>query len=127
MNQKIYNETRAACLAGGMTDDASEEYAQDMASRKPGSGNPHFNPVKVPTRFSLPMGFSYEPGNGTRFEVYLAPHYSGGVLVSLLNFNTCHLFPFPPHPSYVAEKLALLSRDAEEMAKLISAQFMEEA
>jgi hypothetical protein len=34
MNQRVYDETLQACLAGGMTNDAAHEYATDKATRK---------------------------------------------------------------------------------------------
>jgi hypothetical protein len=34
MNQRVYDETLQACMAGGMTDDAAHEYATDRATRK---------------------------------------------------------------------------------------------
>lgn len=86
--------------------------------------------ITTPVSFGVrEIRFAYEPGNGTRFEVWLSwirgTKLTDGhrLIVSLLNFNTCmEVPPFPVDAGYVGEKLRLKGTDAEHMAKLINAQ-----
>lgn len=68
--------------------------------------------------------FYFEPGNGTRMKVFIKRH-DGDLLVGchkecagsgLYHFNT------PVHGSYVAEKLGLMTGDADHLAYLINTQ-----
>lgn len=59
----------------------------------------------------------FEPGNATKYEVYIVPeHYSGNVVVSLPEFNTS--FYINPDASltwgYVFEKMSRSGRRANE-------------
>jgi hypothetical protein len=79
-------------------------------------------PVVEPVKLPCPIRFYYEPGNGTRFDVWLTK-CDGTIIVSLLNFRSCWEFKFPPSPGYAGEKLRLEGTDAEHIAALIAKQF----
>jgi hypothetical protein len=62
-------------------------------------------------------------GNASQFKIHLQRRAGGGELfVGVLSFG-CYAFTFPPHPSYIAEKLRLEPGDAENVADLIACQF----
>lgn len=62
--------------------------------------------------------YTYEPGNGTRYEVHVAGLRDGVVLVALLRHGA-YRFYSPPHPDYVAVKLGIGLADAAAVAALL--------
>jgi hypothetical protein len=75
-------------------------------------------PERLP---SLPAYVQFEPGNGTRFDIYLAD-LNGSLLVSIINFQSCYIFSHATSPGYVGEKLRLRGSDAAYVSDLINRQ-----
>jgi hypothetical protein len=85
----------------------------------------HYFTLKAPREFTdkeLAGGvqFSYEPGNGTHFEIVLLTAY-GGTLVAIPNLHVSHIFSSLRHqPGYIGEKLRLMPGDAEVIAAMLA-------
>lgn len=78
--------------------------------------------ITAPEKFTLPVEFIYEPGNGTRFDVVMMELANSMLMVALPNFKACYWFLSQVSPGYVEEKLRQLPGDAEYLADLINAQ-----
>lgn len=63
-------------------------------------------------------------GNGSQFRLAVFWPESGGLFCGIVG-KGCYLFPHPPHPEYVREKMGVLEVDAENLADFIACQFGE--
>lgn len=75
-------------------------------------------PVKLP----LPAEYIFEPGNGTRFDIFMTELANGMLLVAIPNFKAAYWFNTQVSDGYVAEKLGLSHGDDSAIADLINVQ-----
>lgn len=65
---------------------------------------------------------SYAPGNGTLYEILVAPYHGAWMLFCLVNFGTCvKLVGLPGEEGYLEEKLRVCAGDAKALYELLVA------